>query len=250
MASFGPVAPHYDLLMGKVPYGMWVEYYKLLLAYQGVRPHTLLDVCCGTGTVALMLAKEGFELTGIDLSPEMIRIARDKAQDQGVDVTFEPGDAVDFDLGRKFDGAYSFFDSLNYITDPEKMRLAIARVGQHLQPGGSLIFDLNTAFAFETNLFDQQDTSRTAPIRYSWHGDYDPVSGLIAVSMKFWTDMGSFTETHYQRAHSDEEVRDWLARAGFEKVRVFESYTLEPPRKRSDRVHYAAIKGAEASKLA
>ena len=59
--------------------------------------------------------------------------------------------------------------------------------------------------------------------------------------MEFWLDEEGFTEEHVQRAHSDEELRAYLDEAGFEVDRTFDSYTLDHPRKKSDRVHYVAI---------
>lgn len=241
MASFGPVAQHYDLLMAKVPYRMWVGYHQLLLAQQGLSPERMLDVCCGTGTIAQMLAREGRSVVGIDLSAAMIDEARRKAEGKGLNVRYEVADASNFELGEQFDAAYSFFDSLNYITEPDRIESAIMHVAHHLERGGSFIFDLNTAFAFEEKMFDQKDLRQKAPIQYRWRGDYDSRTRLIQVHMDFWRGGEHFTECHVQRAHTDEEIREWLKRAGFEFVRCYDSYTLDPPRAASDRVHYTAL---------
>jgi ubiquinone/menaquinone biosynthesis C-methylase UbiE len=240
--SFGPVAPFYDELMDAVPYRMWVAYYLLLLAHQDVKPKKMLDVCCGTGTVAEMLTEEGFKLAGFDLSEPMIREARRKAAKNKLDIRYEVMDAATFDMGEVYDAAFSFFDSLNYITDPQRLDMAIKRVAAHVKPGGSFVFDLNTAYAFEANLFDQQQLSERKPLRYKWQGDWDPVQRLISVRMKFWYRGEEYEETHVQRAYSDEEIRSMLDAAGFVDVRAFHSYTLNPPRYKSDRLHYMAIR--------
>lgn len=241
MASFGPIAPHYDLLMANVPYDMWSGYYRLLLTQHELYPETLLDVCCGTGTIAELLTEDGYEVTGFDLSEPMIAEARRKARAQGLEIEYAVADATNVDLGRTFDGAYSFFDSLNYITTLAGLRDAIARVTKHLNPGGSFIFDVNTAYAFEQRMFDQEDQRRRALIKYSWAGDYDPISRMIEVRMKFERAGSEFEELHVQRAHSDEEIREALRSAGFGLVKAYDSYTLDRPRKNSDRVHYVAI---------
>ena len=240
--SFEAVAPYYDVLMSSVPYDVWTEYYRLLLSQMGSRPLRLLDVCCGTGIVSERLALAGFTVTGIDLSPGMIAVAMDKAASSGLALRFVVADATQFDLGETFEGAFSFFDSLNYVTGIDGFRQAISRVGAHLEPGASFIFDLNTAYAFENRMFDQQERNQKAPIRYSWKGEYDPTDRIIQVSMRFEVDGQAFEETHYQRAHSDEEVQEALRLAGFGSVRAYDSYTLDPPRKKSDRVHYMAVK--------
>jgi SAM-dependent methyltransferase len=242
VTSFGPVASFYDELMHAVPYRMWVSYYLLLLAQQQLKPKRILDVCCGTGTMCELLDSEGFRMAGFDLSLPMIEQAREKARLGLRNIRYECMDAAEFDMGETYEAAFSFFDSLNYITDPERLRLAFHRVAEHLEPGGSFIFDLNTAYAFEAKMFDQKNLSKKARVRYDWTGDWDPEERIIRVSMKFWTGEEEVEETHVQRAHSDAEIRAWLQQAGFADIHRYHSYTLNPARPKSDRVHYTAIR--------
>jgi ubiquinone/menaquinone biosynthesis C-methylase UbiE len=240
--SFGAVAPYYDELMKPVPYRMWVGYYMLLLAQQEVKPRKILDVACGTGTMCQMLAAEQYQVTGFDLSAPMIEEARLKARRRHLEIRYEVADARDFDLGDTFEGAYSFFDSLNNLTDPADLFLAIQRVAAHLPQGGSFIFDLNTAYAFEAKLFDQKNLRKNSKLQYDWVGNYDPATQIIEVDMKFWYQGEFFQELHRQRAYGEEEVREMLQEAGFGQIRAYESYSLNPPRFKSDRLHYSAIR--------
>lgn len=241
MPSFGPIAAHYDLLMANVPYDMWAGYYRLLLTQQGLDPDTLLDVASGTGTVAEILTEQGYTVTGFDLSEAMITEAKAKAVRQDLPITYHVADACTLDLGVKFEGAYSFFDSLNYITTLEGLQQAIASVARHLEPGGSFVFDVNTAYAFEAQMFNQEDQRKRALIKYVWTGNYDPETRIIRVEMNFERNGETFQEVHVQRAHSDDEIRDALRQAGFASCVAFDSYTLDRPRKNSDRVHYLAL---------
>jgi SAM-dependent methyltransferase len=241
VSSFGPVAPFYDELMQTVPYRMWVSYYLLLLAHQNVHPKTMLDVCCGTGTLCELLTEEGFRLSGFDLSPGMIERAKAKAKAKGLDIRYEVMSASSFDMGERFDAAFSFFDSLNYIIDPDELQKAMHRVAAHLPSGGSFIFDLNTAYAFEQKMFNQQQIKDKSRIRYKWTGDWNPATRLIEVRMQFWKGEAEFEEVHVQRAYADAEIRHMLASAGFHEIKAFHSYTLNPPRYKSDRVHYMAL---------
>lgn len=241
-SSFSAVTPYYDHLMSSVPYQMWVGYYLLLLSQQDVHPRTILDVCCGTGTMCEMLLDEGFQTAGLDLSPGMIAEAKRKALVKGLPIEYWCMDASTFELNRRFDAALSFYDSLNNITQPHRLQMAFHRVAEHLPPGGSFIFDLNTAYAFDQHMFDQQSLKPDAELRYKWVGDWDPVARLITVHMKFWHKGEEFEETHVQRAYDEEAVREMLATAGFESVEAYHSYTLDPPRKKSDRIHFAALR--------
>ena len=241
MESFKDIAPFYDVLMQGVPYKMWANYYILLLSHHHLHPKKLLDVCCGTGTMAELFTKENFKVTGFDLSSSMIDEAQKKAKKHQLNIQYLVQDAVHFKLDQKFDGAYSFFDSLNYILEPEDLGLAFHQVASHLHPGGSFIFDLNTAYAFETKLFDQSDVDPEEEVKYRWKGNYDPQSLRIKVRMEFWYQGHYFIEEHDQRAHPEFEVKSLLRRAGFNEIKVYDSYTLDSAQKRSDRVHYVAI---------
>lgn len=242
MQSFGPVAPYYDELMKSVPYRMWVGYYLLLLSRQDVHPKRILDVCCGTGSMCDLLTREGFKLTGIDISPGMIEVARAKAKKARQEIEYFVADASRFDLGRTFDAAFSFFDSLNNIYDPACFQSALDCVANHLGPGGSFIFDLNTEYAFAMKMFDQQQLRPNAKLRYKWESEFDPETKICRVEMIFWHEDKEFKEIHVQRAYSQEEVRDMLEDAGFVEIESFDSYTLNPIRPKSDRVHYACIR--------
>lgn len=241
--SFSKVVPHYDELMKTVPYRMWVGYYLLLLSCQDVHPETILDVGCGTGTMAELLTQEGFQMTGLDLSEAMIKRAKQRASRKKLAINYFQANAADFRLERPVDAAYSFFDSLNNIINPADLESAFECVYRALKPGGSWVFDVNTAYAFQQQMFDQQNRSRSSKLRYFWRGDWDEGQQIITVNMKFWAGDEEFEEVHRQRAYSIEEIQQMLVATGFQQIRCFHSYTHEPPRKNSDRLHFAAVRG-------
>lgn len=235
--SFNAIAPFYDELMASVPYHIWVSYYELLLAQMEAEPASILDVCCGTGNVTEILAGKGFEMAGVDLSEPMICEAQRKAKAMGLNIEYQACDAAAFDFGRKFDAAFSFFDSFNYITDLGHLSKAIGRVAAHLKPGATFVFDLNTAYAFEKKMFDQVDTRKKARVKYKWVGKYDPKTRVIRVAMDFEHVGTKFHEEHVQRAHTEDEMTAMLVDHGFGDIEFFDSYTLDPPMPTSDRVH-------------
>lgn len=243
MTSFGPVAPYYDELMKSVPYRMWVGYYLLLLSQQEIHPENILDVCCGTGTMCEMLTREGFRTAGFDLAPGMIAEARRKAEKKGLEIRYEVMDAAEAEMGERFDAALSFFDSLNNILDPTRLQMAFDRVADNLNPGGSWIFDLNAAYAFEQRMFDQQNMRANSKLKYKWVGEYDAASRIIQVRMKFWFQGEEFEELHVQRAHHPDEVVAMLEESGFEDIRLYHAYSLSPVRASSDRIHFACRLG-------
>jgi hypothetical protein len=145
-------------------------------------------------------------------------------------------------MNETYDAAFSFFDSLNNITDPSRLQMAFQHVHEHLLPGASWIFDLNTAYAFEAQLFDQEHLRANSKLRYKWVGEWDPETKTIVVNMTFWHGGEEFHEVHRQRAYDVDEIFGMLEAAGFERIRAYHSYTLNPPRFKSDRLHFTAIR--------
>lgn len=116
---------------------------KLLLSRLPVGA-AVLDVCCGTGQFTEEVRQQGFDMAGIDASGGMISCARINAP--GAELT--EADVRGFSLGRKFDGAYSVFESLNHIPDVAGLVLAFRCVRRHLKRGAPFLFDLNREDAF------------------------------------------------------------------------------------------------------
>jgi len=257
--QFTLIAAHYDELMSGVPYRYWVDYVQRILDRMHYEPSTVLDVACGTGNVSEIFASRGFRVVGVDISPQMIEVAR--AKKSGVEYYVQ--DAAELDLRccsdgpgrsdrgddsrRRFDLAVCLFDSLNYITDPDRAAGAISRVGEHLVPGGVFIFDVNTIYALSNHFFDQAHLAPDSYPKYVWNSSYDRRTRLCRIDMLFEVlDEGGprhFKEVHYQRGHSIEELKRWLVDANFRVVDVFHAYTFRKPTRTSDRVFFVARKG-------
>lgn len=240
--AFQQIAPYYDELMSGVPYRMWVGYYLLLLSTKSQHPKTLLELGCGTGTLCELLHDEGFKVTGLDVSEPMILKATEKAKESNRKIAYSVQNASSFRFTKKFDGIFSFFDSLNNILEPNELQQAFATAFKHLNRGGTFAFDLNTSYAFEKKMFDQQSKRKDASLHYKWTGHWDKESRVITVTMQFWYKGKEFTEVHHQHAYEPDEVLTMLSNAGFTGINAYNSYGLDPPRANSDRVHYIALK--------
>ena len=247
--SFGAVTPFYDSLMSGVPYRFWSDYIEKLWKKHGTHPKAVLDLACGTGTISRILTTRGYAVTGSDLSAGMLEVARRKTAEAELSLEFFQQDAADLDLGDlRFDAVICLFDSLNYILDPERVQSAFARIFAHLNPGGTLLFDVNTEYALAEGMFNQSCTRRDEPLHYRWRSRYDTSSRLCTVHMRFVFNPGNgaesqiFTEIHRQRAYSKEDLTGWLRNTGFAEVSVYDAYSTDPPKKRSDRLFYLAVK--------
>ena len=100
----------------------------------------LLDVCCGTGQLAVHFLDRGYRVTGLDLSDEMLTYARQNAASyvESGRARFLAGDAADFALSEQFGLAVSTFDALNHLPDKTRLRACFECVNRTLAPGGPL----------------------------------------------------------------------------------------------------------------
>ena len=105
------------------------------------RVRSVLDLGCGTGNHALRLARRGYAVTGVDLSPDMLRLARAKGVDAGVGVEWREGDVRSVDAGGPFDAALLMFAVLGYQHRNEDVLATFRNIRRHLRPGGLLAFD-------------------------------------------------------------------------------------------------------------
>ncbi len=241
--AFTQVAPYYDELMCTVPYKSWVDYVEAILRRVGHRPLDVLDLCCGTGRVGAELALRGYDVVGVDVAEGMVHKCRERRPVLPAAVM----DATKPGLREgSFDLVVSLYDSLNYIVDPDGLQACLHGVARALRPGGLFIFDLNTARALRIGLFTQTNASTREPLMYRWEAHWDEGRRLCRVDMHFrWRGPGEqveFSETHYERAYEEREIREMLGAAGMETLHVWEAYGFRRPRNSSNRLYYVARK--------
>lgn len=245
-SQFDEIAFLYDELMVGVPYRAWFGYVQHILDRFGCRPHAVLDLCCGTGSLSLLLAEEGYQVSGVDVSPNMIALAECKAEESGFHIDYRVQSASSLHLGRRFDLVVSVFDSLNYVLESSALQEVFHGVSEHLQPGGLFIFDMNTELALAGGLFDQGNVGGEGPIRYDWYSSYDPAGRICSIQMNFLYRAGGSDRrvevVHYQRAYDEEEIVEMLNTSGLEICAVYHAYTFRKATKRSDRIFFVARK--------
>ena len=246
MDAYHALAVSYDRLTNDVNYRQTVDFYKEILEREGCRPRTAVDLACGTGSVTLLLAREGLNVIGVDLSAEMLCIASQKAQELEQPPLFVCQDLSRLWLPRGVDLAVCALDSLDYITDPAACAEAIRRVYRVLNPGGIFIFDVNTPQklrAMDAQVFLDEDDD----VYCVWRGSFDEKTNICSYGMDLFQREGevwhrSFEE-HQEYAYSEEQLRSYLEAAGFNSIRVYADRLFEKPRATEQRIYFSARKG-------
>ena len=137
MFMYGDFADVYDLIYAFLDYRKTAKKVKKLIKkHKKVKGNKLLDVGCGTGK-HLSFLKNEFECTGIDISNQMLDIARKKYDG----IRFLQADMVNFDLNEKFDAIICLFSSIGYVKTYENLKKTITNLSNHLEPGGVVIIE-------------------------------------------------------------------------------------------------------------
>ena len=246
MDAYHALAASYDRLTNDVNYEQTVDFYWQILARESVRPDTAVDLACGTGSVALLLARRGLRVTGVDMSEEMLTVAIQKAQDLTRPPLFVCQKLQELSLPRGVDLAVCALDSLDYILDPADCHEAIRRVYKALNPGGIFIFDVNTPAklrAMDGQVFLDEDDD----VYCVWRGEFDEKTNICSYGMDLFQRRGdrwerSFEE-HREYAYSQAQLTAFLRDAGFTHIRVYGDRRFEAPAEGEQRIYFSARKG-------
>ena len=246
MGAYEALAASYDRLTNDVDYRATVDFYRDILAQEGLHPRTAVDLACGTGTVSLLLARQGLDVTGVDLSEEMLTMAQQKAEGLENPPRFVRQSLQQLTLPRGVDLAVCALDSLDYITDPQDCAEAIRRVYRALNPGGIFIFDVNTPEklrAMDGQVFLDEDED----VYCVWRGEFEEETNICSYGMDLFQRQGrlwrrSFEE-HREYAYSAEQLTGFLKAAGFTGIRVYGDRRMEPPQPGEQRIYLKARKG-------
>ena len=246
MDAYRELAASYDRLTNDVDYVATVEFYNAILRREGVHPRTAVDLACGTGSVSVLLAARGIRVTGVDMSEDMLTAAVEKTMDMENPPLFVCQKLQELRLPRGVDLAVCALDSLDYITDPDDCRKAIARVYKALNPGGIFIFDVNTPEklrAIDGQVFLDEDDD----VYCVWRGEFDEETNICSYGMDLFQRHGdvwhrSFEE-HREYAYSREQLTQYLKAAGFTHIEVYADRIFEEPREGEQRIYFKARKG-------
>ncbi|RMH65542.1 MAG: class I SAM-dependent methyltransferase [Bacteroidetes bacterium] len=238
-APYRVLAVGYDLVMAHVAYDAWAEYIEDLLDRFRPGARTILELGCGTGSLALELQPRGpFRYLATDREPQMIRVARRKAEHLGRSVLFDVADFTSFRVAEPVDAVLLLYDGLNYLLEPAPIRSMLACVHAALAPGGVFVFDQSTPANSINNADFFEDEGEQDGFRYVRRSAYDPEARLHTTTFEITIDGRTFVERHVQRAYTRAEMQALIDETPFEVVAAFDGFSDDEAHDDTERIHW------------
>jgi len=242
---FNKIAPYYDILMQNIDYKSWVEYFIKICEFFGREPKKIIDIACGTGVPTKYLAEMGFHVVGIDLSLKMLEIAK-KNLKNFKNVFLLNMDMRNICLKDKFDAAFSFFDSINYLLDIKDMERCFKNVESVLTDEGIFIFDMNTYYSLK-EIWGNSVTVKEVDNLYSiWRNEWDEENRIstlkLLLHLKKENESFLIEEVHKEKAYFPDEIEKILKKCLFKEIYFFDFKTFKEIDETTIRMVVVALK--------
>ncbi|MCR5456844.1 MAG: class I SAM-dependent methyltransferase [Clostridiales bacterium] len=223
--SYSILANWYDELMGDFDYSKLSEFCcDAINKYSPNIPKQILDLGCGTGSLSVLMAKKGYDVTGIDLSNEMLALASAKANNLNLKIKYACEDMAYLDVGHGYGAAICSLDGLNYLLDKESLSSCISRVYSSLADGGLFIFDVNSEFRYKTIYADNSYVYDMGELFLVWRNYYKSSTGKCNFYLTFFEKNGKQwtrrDEVQVQKYHSEKALNKILTETGFEIMSI------------------------------
>lgn len=244
---YGRFAEIYDGLMNDVDYESISKFLAERLHKHGIFDGLVLDLACGTGVLTRLMQKNGYDMTGIDISPEMLSVAREK-NDSGI--LYLEQDMTEFELYGTMRAIFCSLDSFNYLTKKEDLEKTLKLCNNYLDSDGILIFDINSEYKYKNVFMGKTYVYETDAVFYTWENEFYGNDKLFDFFLTFFVkeDDGKYvriSEEQTQRMYSENEILRALKNAGFCVVNRYDGYTEKKACKKSERVVYECKKMGE-----
>ncbi len=228
--------------MRHVDYVQWADYIEAVFARHQATPSRVVDLACGTGSMALELRKRAYLASGADNCREMLDVAQEKTRRSGHSVEFFHRNLLDLTGLPRFEAALCLYDSMNYLMTIEDVARALEEVHTILPPQGIFIFDVCT----ETNSLRYfrklTDRDRGDGFTYVRESFYRNGIQFNRFKIRFTRTDEAVEEVHRQRIYALPEMQAALEQSPFSIEGAYDGFSFCAPDEGSDRVHFVLRK--------
>lgn len=241
MSSYGVFAPLYDRLTENVEYEARAKYMVDILGSNGIKGGNIIDLACGTGSIAEWLIKSGFNVTGVDLSADMLTIAQNKLLEYEGRYSLVLSDIKDFEPVSKAEAVVCCLDSINHLTSKKDVQSTFNLVKSYLKNDGLFVFDVNTLYKHQQVLADNTFVFENDDFYLVWDNellDNRTIRILLDIFIFNGSSYDRFSEEFTEIAYTPDELVDMLKKAGFESVDIYDDMSKKSPVDNSERIYF------------
>ena len=225
---YNDFAQVYDKLQD-ADYNRFVDFYEEIFKSLGLKPELVLDLACGTGNITLPMSERGYDMIGLDMSVEMLNIARDKAYEANREILFLCQDMCEMELFGTVDAIVCALDGVNYITDYDDLKELFRLARNYLNPGGVFIFDINSVHKLKNVLGDNTFVNDEQGIFYVWQSEFCEETNICDFELNFFCEGedGNYTrfdEFQQVRAYTIAEITEAAKLAGLDVTGIYKPF--------------------------
>ncbi len=241
------LAQIYDRMTKDVNYVQMADFVVQVFHQNDVKPELVLDLGCGTGSLCVALAKHGYEMIGVDISPEMLHVASEKNAKLEKPILYLLQDIRSFELYGTVGAILASLDVLNHITKKRELLDTLKWVNNYLDPGGLFLFDMNSEYKLTSVIPDQTYYQVEEDVAWIWNNTYNKQKRICKFDLTFFIKNNQntydrFDEDYLERAWCIKEIQAALQLAGLELLHVYDEFTFNEPNPKSERLFFVARK--------
>lgn len=246
MSGYFEFARFYDILTSNIPYNERAAYFDALIKrHSGKIGGILLDLACGTGSMSIELEKLGYDVIGVDSSPNMLTVAASKKSEDS-NIMYLCQDMRELDLFGGVDITICALDGFNHIVDEDDLLGTFKRINMFTNPNGLLIFDVNTIHKHRNILGNNTFVQDYDEVYCVWNNSFNEENCSVEINLDIFEFAdGSYyrhEENFKERAYSEELLDRMLKDAGFRLESKYDLDSFDSAHESSEKIVYVARK--------
>ena len=226
---YSRLANIYDHVMRHVDYVRWARYVSSLLVRHKVKPNRVLDLACGTGSLAIELYRRNFDVLGADGCREMLDVAVEKARKLRYSIPFYHRNLIDLGDLPPCDAVLCLYDSINYLMSPELIARALNEVHRVVTPNGIFVVDICTESNSRQYFCNMESEDLGDGFSYRRHSYYEKGVQYNKFDIHFEDTDEVVKEVHQQRIYSLSAIEEIVDQSPFEMVGAYGGFGYAPP---------------------
>lgn len=224
----------YDKLNSETDYAAWADFiHTCFKKYGDIEVKEVLDLGCGTGAMTFPLRDRGYDMIGLDISYEMLSVAKETADNIGAnDILWLCQDMRSFELYGTVQGAACCLDGINHLCGVQDLSKCLKLLHNYIEPGGIFVFDVNTPKKFAKFYGNNDYILEDENIMCCWQNSYDKRRGICTFYLTVFekNDNGTWRRTdteQKERCYTKSKLQNSLEAAGFSVCGFFSDFDFK-----------------------